>query len=256
MIHLQVQCICGATADDGQPMVACDACNVWQHVHCTSAAPGNGMPWFCAACTKKRAAQEDKQAAQPSSRRRRKQQQSDDEDYTADDVVEILSEDDEVASDLDADLEADAPKGRKGRHSSSSGRGKGSMASQEDAAEAGKQGSSKGRSKGSKDAAEGRKSKSKAAAEQEQQEQQAPSDKQLVKAIRKLLASEAQLQLPSLPLLLWIMLPWQQSSMSMRLTPAWMINHLLVCLLRFAECCSDVIFICMLMMLTAVDAIH
>lgn len=188
---MQVQCICGVTADDGQPMVACDACNVWQHVHCTSAAPGNGMPWFCAACTNKRAAQEDQQAAQPSSsRRRRKQQQSDDEDYTADDVVEILSEDDDVASDLDADLEDDAPKGRKGRRSSSSGKGKGSRASQDDAAEASKQGSSKGRPKGSKDAAEGRKSKGKAAAEQEQQEGQAPSDKQLVKAIKKILASE------------------------------------------------------------------
>ena len=29
-----VRCVCGALRDDGDTMIACDSCNVWQHNTC------------------------------------------------------------------------------------------------------------------------------------------------------------------------------------------------------------------------------
>ncbi|CAI5465363.1 unnamed protein product [Closterium sp. Yama58-4] len=47
-----VRCVCGALDDDGERMIACDECGVWQHTRCTGigdAAPAP-MSFLCLAC--------------------------------------------------------------------------------------------------------------------------------------------------------------------------------------------------------------
>ncbi|CAL4935590.1 unnamed protein product [Urochloa decumbens] len=47
-----VQCVCGAQDDDGERMVACDACNVWHHTRCVGVADGAPVPplFLCISC--------------------------------------------------------------------------------------------------------------------------------------------------------------------------------------------------------------
>lgn len=47
-----VRCGCGARDDDGERMVACDICEVWQHTRCVGIADGDVVPsmFLCAAC--------------------------------------------------------------------------------------------------------------------------------------------------------------------------------------------------------------
>ncbi|CAN6281653.1 unnamed protein product [Urochloa humidicola] len=47
-----VQCVCGAQDDDGERMVACDACNVWHHTRCVGIADGVPVPplFLCMSC--------------------------------------------------------------------------------------------------------------------------------------------------------------------------------------------------------------
>ena len=48
----KVSCICGARDDDGERMVACDICEVWQHTRCVGIAEGAAVPplFLCWAC--------------------------------------------------------------------------------------------------------------------------------------------------------------------------------------------------------------
>ncbi|CAA6664276.1 unnamed protein product [Spirodela intermedia] len=48
----KVRCVCGARDDDGERMVACDICEVWQHTRCAGIAEGAAVPplFLCAAC--------------------------------------------------------------------------------------------------------------------------------------------------------------------------------------------------------------
>ncbi|CAM8914787.1 unnamed protein product [Rhodiola kirilowii] len=47
-----VDCICGATDDDGEPMLACDTCGVWQHTRCVGISISESIPakFVCAEC--------------------------------------------------------------------------------------------------------------------------------------------------------------------------------------------------------------
>ncbi|RRT61302.1 hypothetical protein B296_00030848 [Ensete ventricosum] len=47
-----VGCSCGARDDDGERMVACDACDVWHHTRCAGIGDGEPVPplFFCARC--------------------------------------------------------------------------------------------------------------------------------------------------------------------------------------------------------------
>ncbi|WVZ60285.1 hypothetical protein U9M48_010331 [Paspalum notatum var. saurae] len=49
----EVQCVCGAQDDDGERMVACDACNTWQHTRCVGIADGAPVPplFLCLSCS-------------------------------------------------------------------------------------------------------------------------------------------------------------------------------------------------------------
>ena len=49
----EVQCVCGAQDDDGERMVACDACNVWHHTRCVGIADGAPVPplFLCISCS-------------------------------------------------------------------------------------------------------------------------------------------------------------------------------------------------------------
>ncbi|KAF8734320.1 hypothetical protein HU200_014544 [Digitaria exilis] len=48
----EVQCLCGAQDDDGERMVACDACNVWHHTRCVGIVDGAPVPplFLCMSC--------------------------------------------------------------------------------------------------------------------------------------------------------------------------------------------------------------
>ncbi|KAL4196113.1 hypothetical protein AMTRI_Chr04g244420 [Amborella trichopoda] len=48
----RVECECGARDDDGERMVACDVCEVWQHTRCLGIADAEAVPqlFFCARC--------------------------------------------------------------------------------------------------------------------------------------------------------------------------------------------------------------
>lgn len=48
----QVRCECGAQDDDGERMVACDICEVWQHTRCCGIADAEKVPplFVCSAC--------------------------------------------------------------------------------------------------------------------------------------------------------------------------------------------------------------
>ncbi|XP_042432939.1 PHD finger protein MALE MEIOCYTE DEATH 1-like [Zingiber officinale] len=47
-----VGCACGARDDDGERMVACDACDVWHHTRCAGIPDGQPVPpiFYCARC--------------------------------------------------------------------------------------------------------------------------------------------------------------------------------------------------------------
>ncbi|KAK9090678.1 hypothetical protein Sjap_023855 [Stephania japonica] len=48
-----VECICGARDDDGERMVACDVCEVWQHTRCAGIQEDDAVPplFVCGRCT-------------------------------------------------------------------------------------------------------------------------------------------------------------------------------------------------------------
>ncbi len=51
-----VACICGTADDDGERMVACDACGIWQHLRCNN-VPEEGEEhlaagFICGQCAK------------------------------------------------------------------------------------------------------------------------------------------------------------------------------------------------------------
>uniref|UniRef100_A0A0D9VY84 Zinc finger PHD-type domain-containing protein n=1 Tax=Leersia perrieri TaxID=77586 RepID=A0A0D9VY84_9ORYZ len=48
----EVRCVCGAQDDDGERMVACDACDVWQHTRCVGIADSEPVPplFLCMLC--------------------------------------------------------------------------------------------------------------------------------------------------------------------------------------------------------------
>ncbi|KAK9121845.1 hypothetical protein Syun_019462 [Stephania yunnanensis] len=48
-----VDCICGGRDDDGERMVACDVCEVWQHTRCTGIQDDEAVPplFVCGRCT-------------------------------------------------------------------------------------------------------------------------------------------------------------------------------------------------------------
>lgn len=50
----EVRCICGAEDDDGERMVACDICEVWQHTRCCGIDDTDSVPplFACSACCK------------------------------------------------------------------------------------------------------------------------------------------------------------------------------------------------------------
>uniref|UniRef100_A0A7N0U4Q6 Zinc finger PHD-type domain-containing protein n=1 Tax=Kalanchoe fedtschenkoi TaxID=63787 RepID=A0A7N0U4Q6_KALFE len=47
-----VDCVCGAKDDDGEPMVACDTCGIWQHTRCAGLSSANDIPeqFTCQIC--------------------------------------------------------------------------------------------------------------------------------------------------------------------------------------------------------------
>ena len=47
-----VRCECGTTDDDGERMIACDACEVWMHTRCVGISDAQGTPrrWTCRDC--------------------------------------------------------------------------------------------------------------------------------------------------------------------------------------------------------------
>ncbi|KAL5567434.1 hypothetical protein UlMin_030598 [Ulmus minor] len=48
-----VDCKCGATDDDGERMLACDVCGVWQHTRCSGISDSEAVParFVCRTCT-------------------------------------------------------------------------------------------------------------------------------------------------------------------------------------------------------------
>ncbi|KAG9443944.1 hypothetical protein H6P81_015284 [Aristolochia fimbriata] len=56
----RVECPCGAKDDDGERMVACDVCEVWQHTRCAGIEDGEAVPhlFLCAGCGSKLVAPE------------------------------------------------------------------------------------------------------------------------------------------------------------------------------------------------------
>lgn len=48
-----VNCSCGARDDDGERMLACDACGVWKHTRCVGIADSDSIPaqFVCSICT-------------------------------------------------------------------------------------------------------------------------------------------------------------------------------------------------------------
>lgn len=48
----KVRCECGAQDDDGERMVACDICEVWQHTRCNGIEDSGTVPplFICAGC--------------------------------------------------------------------------------------------------------------------------------------------------------------------------------------------------------------
>lgn len=49
-----VDCKCGAKDDDGERMLACDVCNVWQHTRCSGISDSDSVPvrFVCQRCRK------------------------------------------------------------------------------------------------------------------------------------------------------------------------------------------------------------
>lgn len=47
-----VDCLCGAKDDDGERMLACDVCGIWQHTRCSGIPDSDGVPvkFFCHRC--------------------------------------------------------------------------------------------------------------------------------------------------------------------------------------------------------------
>lgn len=47
-----VDCFCGAKDDDGERMLACDICSIWQHTRCSGIPDSDGVPakFFCRRC--------------------------------------------------------------------------------------------------------------------------------------------------------------------------------------------------------------
>ncbi|KAK6125644.1 hypothetical protein DH2020_040620 [Rehmannia glutinosa] len=47
-----VDCVCGAKDDDGERMLACDVCSIWQHTRCAGILDSNAVPakFFCHRC--------------------------------------------------------------------------------------------------------------------------------------------------------------------------------------------------------------
>uniref|UniRef100_A0A7N0TE47 Zinc finger PHD-type domain-containing protein n=1 Tax=Kalanchoe fedtschenkoi TaxID=63787 RepID=A0A7N0TE47_KALFE len=47
-----VDCLCGAKDDDGEPMLACDTCGIWQHTRCTGLSRAEDIPeqFICQTC--------------------------------------------------------------------------------------------------------------------------------------------------------------------------------------------------------------
>ncbi|KAK1263960.1 PHD finger protein MALE STERILITY 1 [Acorus gramineus] len=47
-----VECACGARGDDGERMIGCDVCDVWQHTRCVGMSAGEDVPrmFLCARC--------------------------------------------------------------------------------------------------------------------------------------------------------------------------------------------------------------
>ncbi|KAG6394599.1 hypothetical protein SASPL_145188 [Salvia splendens] len=50
-----VDCLCGAKDDDGERMLACDVCGIWQHTRCCGIPDSDGVPvkFFCHRCRRK-----------------------------------------------------------------------------------------------------------------------------------------------------------------------------------------------------------
>uniref|UniRef100_A0A0E0GSW2 Zinc finger PHD-type domain-containing protein n=1 Tax=Oryza nivara TaxID=4536 RepID=A0A0E0GSW2_ORYNI len=48
----EVRCVCGAQDDDGERMIACDACDVWHHTRCVGIADSEPVPplFLCVLC--------------------------------------------------------------------------------------------------------------------------------------------------------------------------------------------------------------
>lgn len=61
----QVHCTCGTRDDDGERMIACDACQTWMHTRCQGIPDESPVPdtWVCFACTKRAKRQQQAQAA-------------------------------------------------------------------------------------------------------------------------------------------------------------------------------------------------
>lgn len=47
-----VDCLCGAKDDDGERMLACDVCGIWQHTRCSGIPDSDGVPvkFYCHRC--------------------------------------------------------------------------------------------------------------------------------------------------------------------------------------------------------------
>lgn len=47
-----VDCLCGAKDDDGERMLACDICSIWQHTRCSGIPDSDAVPvkFFCHRC--------------------------------------------------------------------------------------------------------------------------------------------------------------------------------------------------------------
>jgi hypothetical protein len=56
--------VCGTTDDDGERMIACDACEVWMHTRCVGIVDSAGTPrrWTCLECEAEAAAEAAKAA--------------------------------------------------------------------------------------------------------------------------------------------------------------------------------------------------
>lgn len=50
-----VDCLCGAKDDDGERMLACDVCGIWQHTRCSGIPDTDGVPvkFFCYGCRRR-----------------------------------------------------------------------------------------------------------------------------------------------------------------------------------------------------------